>query len=331
MKSITLAALRQRRAVEGHLPWFRRTEFLVAFFLGLILYAVVLLPDSGSPSITGWARIVAFLLLYFTWMGLILSDREKPEWAKNVAVLGLIFVLGWLFYRYSNAQWGKVSYNFLNLEKMDGVWPMLWTGLRITLRLAVVSAILSIIIGVLLGVLRSFHNPILEVFLAVYIDFFRAMPLIVLMLIVYYAFPFLGIELNAFASGVLSIALNYSASVAEIARSGIESIEHGQTEAAKALGLNTFQTMRYVILPQAVRTMIPPLTGSMVSLLKDTSVASVITLSELLRSAQQAVLWKANPTPVMLSSLIYLALLLPLSRFSSYLETRSKQWVRQAK
>ena len=141
--------------------------------------------------------------------------------------------------------------------------------------------------------------------------------------------PFLGIDLEPFPAAVLSLTLLNSAYIAEIFRAGIQAIHYGQFDAAKALGLHPVKIMTMIILPQAFRIIIPPLTSSLVGILKDTAVAYVITLPELLTMAQQAVTWKMNPTPLIMVSIIYLAILLPLTRFTGYLETRSKRWIKK--
>ena len=184
-------------------------------------------------------------------------------------------------------------------------------------------------LGLVLGVLRSLRNPVLEVFLAAYIDFFRALPLIVSMVFIFYALPFLGINLSAFWSAVTALVLMNSAYEAEIFRSGIESIPKRQMEAARSLGLRPLQALRLVILPQAVRVILPPMSNNLVSLVKDTAVAYVITVPELLTRARHAVVWKRNPTPVIVSTLIYIATLLPLTRLTRTLENRSKRWVKR--
>ena len=165
--------------------------------------------------------------------------------------------------------------------------------------------------------------------MAAYVDFFRSMPLIALMIVIFYALPFLGLNLEAFTAAVASITLMYSAYIAEIFRSGIQAIHYGQYDAAKALGLHPIKIISMIILPQAIRIIIPPLANSLVSILKDTAVAYVITLPELLTMANQARTIKMNQTPLIMVSLLYLAILLPATRISRYLETRSKKWIRK--
>jgi polar amino acid transport system permease protein len=321
------AALTRWRERYAHLSWYRRHEFQIPLLFAIGLGAVVFLPPYGRPaSVAGGAPVFVFYSLCLAWSILVLADREKPLWLKRCASLGVILVAGWLFYRYTGARWDRLHERFFNLEMLRGVGPMYLAGLKISVGLMLLSAVLSLFLGSILGILRSFKNTVLELFLAGYIDLFRSFPLIALMMVVYYAIPFLGINLEPFSAATVSITLMYSAYIAEIIRAGIEAIHFSQFEAARSLGLSSFQTLRLVVLPQALRVVIPPLTGSAVGILKDTAVAYVVTLPELLTRAQQAMIAKNNPTPLMASSLIYLALLLPLTRLSSRLEARSKKW-----
>ena len=314
----------------GHLPWFRRYEFLVTGLVFSVALSILILPDFGRPdSIVELFSILLIFAMFFTLVILLITDREKPVLLKRAASLLIILLFFLFFYRYSGTQWDRVQYQFFNLEKLDGVWELYLYGLWVTLRLSLVSAAGAMFLGLILGILRSLHNPVLELILSAYIDFFRAMPLIVNMVIVFYALPFLGINLDAFWSAATSLIVMNSAYQAEIFRSGIESIPRRQVESARSLGLRPFQTMRLVILPQAVRVILPPLSNNLVSLVKDTAVAYVITVPELLTKARHAVIWKRNPTPIIFSMFIYLATLLPLTRYTRYLENRSKKWVKR--
>lgn len=296
-----------------------------------IVFMGVFLPSRRPAEAGGWILIVLFVLLVLLWVIGVLTDVEKPRWLRAMAALGFIFVFGLCFYRYSGARWDLFTTTFLNPRMMEGAWSELWLGLWMTLKLALVSMVISLILGLIIAVLRSSKNPVLDFFLVIYTDFFRAIPLIVLLVFVYYALPFLGIALDPYLAAILAVSLNYSAYMAEVFRSGIESIHRAQVEAARSLGLRPLQAMRLVILPQAVRVVVPPLTGLMVALLKDTALATIIGLPELLYKGIQTMIWKANPTPLVTVALIYLLVLLPLTRFSGYLERRSKKWVKSAK
>jgi polar amino acid transport system permease protein len=144
----------------------------------------------------------------------------------------------------------------------------------------------------------------------------------VLLIVIYYALPFLGIRLAPFAAATAAISLVAAAYSAEIFRAGIEAIPSGQIDAARALGLSWWLTFRLVVLPQAVRIIVPPLTGNAINIIKDTALASVVALPDLLKQATQAQALAANPSPLIGAALIYLAILLPLVRIVAHLEHR---------
>ncbi len=313
-----------------HLPWYRRYEFILPAFIAVLLFTILALPSYGKPE--GAVDTLLIGIIFFAFFAvaiLILMDREKPVLLKRISSITVIGLFFWFFYRYSGAQWDRFRYQFFNISMLEGVGELYLIGLWVTLRLSVVSALIAMVIGLVLGILRSLKNPVLEIFLMIYIDFFRAMPLIVNMVIVFYALPFLGINLNAFWSAALALILMNSAYQAEIFRAGIESIPRRQVQAARALGMRPMQVMRLVVLPQAVRVILPPLSNNLVSLVKDTAVAYVITLPELLTQARHAVIWKRNPTPMIVSTFIYLATLLPFIHFIRLQERRSKRWLRK--
>jgi polar amino acid transport system permease protein len=135
--------------------------------------------------------------------------------------------------------------------------------------------------------------------------------------------------MGAYMAGIVSLSLSSSAFITEYFRSGIESVHRGQVEASRSLGFNLLQTMRLVVLPQAFRVVIPPLTGQMVGLIKATAIVSVVGLQELLKRAQEIMEWKTNPTPLVAVTIIYLIILLPLAHLSGILEKRMKKWVKK--
>ncbi|HDQ72170.1 MAG TPA: amino acid ABC transporter permease [Chloroflexi bacterium] len=322
--------LEELRRKQGYIPWYRRNEFVLGTLAILLIFALFL-PQDKPPSTKQWIVIGVFFLLCVAWSGLLFSDEEKPEVVKSLVAFGLLFLVGWLFYRYVDANWERLSHVYFNWrlmgEPMEGgvtAWNILFDGLKLTIKIAFYSALFSTIIGLLLAIFRSFDNRILNAFIIAYIDFFRAMPIIVLMVLIYYALPYTGLTLSAPVSGIVALSLNSSAYVSEIFRAGILSVHHGQIEAAQALGLNAVQTMRLVILPQAFRVVIPPLTSNYVASAKDTAICSSITILELLKSALQVQAWRANPTPIIAATAIYIALFVPLTRLSGVLETKMK-------
>jgi polar amino acid transport system permease protein len=315
----------------GRVPIIRRRSFVYGSLAGLVGYALFLLPAGGTLGAVDLGRMLLFVLLLLMWAAIIFTDELKSEKFKTAAVFSIFIISAWLFYRYSDAKWGEIGYLFFNVEMIQKAWPTLMEGFWTTLFLAVCAAIMSTILGLLLAVFRTFNNAVLNVFIISYIDFFRAMPIIVLMMLMYYALPFMGIRLSAIMSGILALGLNSSAYVSEIFRAGFLSIKKGQIEAAHALGLNGLQTMRLVILPQAFRVVIPPLVGNYVASAKDTALASSISIIELLKAGLSQKSLLANPSPLIFVTVLYLVMFVPLTQFSGYLEKRMKASQRQVR
>jgi polar amino acid transport system permease protein len=319
----------ERKFMRTHPGWFywvRRPLFTVLALFVLVAYAFFLLPDKDTaPLLWFYFSIGLFIFLVVGYSGNILADREKSEFLKMTAALLLIAVLGWLFYRYSGAQWGRLRKFFFNWEKLEGNWWILRDGLGVTLFLALISAIGSVLTGLLIAILRTYNSPTLNLFLKAYVDIFRSIPMIVIMVVLFFALPFAGISMGSILSTVVALSLGYGAYTSESFRAGIESVHSGQIEAARSLGLSRWQTIRKVILPQAIPVVIPPLTGNLVAMLKDTAVASVVAAPELLKRARELYTSKTNPTPLVAAALIYLAVLIPLVRAVNMLENRLKK------
>jgi polar amino acid transport system permease protein len=158
-----------------------------------------------------------------------------------------------------------------------------------------------------------------------YVDIFRSIPMIVVMVIFFFALPFMGISMGSILSTVLALSFGYGAYASECFRAGIESVHSGQLEASRSLGLSRWKTITKIILPQAIPVVIPPLTGTLVAMLKDTAVASVVAAPELLKRARELYTSETNPTPLVAAALIYLAVLIPLVRAVNVLENRMKK------
>jgi len=213
---------------------------------------------------------------------------------------------------------------FFNPDVIMSSLPALLRGFLNTLLLGILSIGIGIPIGLLISLVRLYAPRPFRYLAIGYIDIFRALPMLVVLILIYYALPFLGIRLSSWASAVTAFSIVLAAYSAEVFRSGIESIPKGQFEAALALGLPFMLTLRKVILPQAVRVVIPPTTSNCVSMFKDTSLASVVALPELLKDANDAQALYANPTPLIGAALIYLAFLWPMVRLVSYIERRNR-------
>jgi polar amino acid transport system permease protein len=195
-------------------------------------------------------------------------------------------------------------------------------GFLNTLLLGLLSIGIGIPVGLFISLLRLYAPRPLRWLAIGYIDIFRAMPVLVVLILIYYALPFVGIRLSSWVSATMAFAFIMSAYSAEVFRSGIESIPAGQFEASHALGLPFLLTLRKVILPQAIRLVIPPTTSNCVSMFKDTSLASVVALPELLKEANNAQALYANPSPLIGAALAYLVFLWPMVRLVGLLERK---------
>jgi polar amino acid transport system permease protein len=185
---------------------------------------------------------------------------------------------------------------FFNWDVLVSSFPLLFSGLRVTLLLGVVSITAGLVLGLFIALIRLYAIRPVGIAAKIYIDVFRSIPLLVLLIVVYYALPFVGLRMSPFMSAATALTLVSGAYTAEIFRAGIEAIPRGQFEASQALGLSYRHMMVDVILPQAIRIVIPPLTNNCINVIKDTALASVVAMPDLLKQATQAQALEANPT-----------------------------------
>ena len=205
------------------------------------------------------------------------------------------------------------------------ILPFLLKGALLTVFFSATSEIIGIIVGLVTSVIRVTRIKVLSQLAVVYVDLFRGTPLLMQIIFVYYALPYLGINLPAIVAGIVALSVNSGAYVSEIFRAGIESIDKGQTEAARSLGMSYMQAMRYVVIPQTIKRVLPPLTNEFVALIKDSSLLSVIAIAELMRTAKEMMTWKMNPSSLTAAAIIYLIITLPLTRYVSYMEKKLKK------
>ena len=180
--------------------------------------------------------------------------------------------------------------------------PVLAQGAVLTVKFAVLSMIFGLFAGAVLAVMGISHNRVLNSIARVYVSLFRGTPLLVQIFVIYYGLPSLGISLDPTPAGVIALSANVAAYLSESMRGAILGIPNGQWLAAYSLGLSRRQTLRYVIAPQALRIAVPSLSNSLISLIKDTSLVSVITVTELLRSAQEIIASTYQPLPLYLAA-----------------------------
>nr|WP_127018130.1 amino acid ABC transporter permease [Anoxybacter fermentans] len=202
--------------------------------------------------------------------------------------------------------------------------PVLGQGLLMTLELTVLAVAIGTVLGTLFGLMRVSKNKIFYFLASMYVDFFRGTPLLVQLFLVYMGLPqILGFPLDRFTAAIATLSLNSGAYIAEIVRAGIQSIDKGQWEAALSLGMNYQQMMRYVILPQAFKRIIPALGNEFIAMLKDSSLVAVISLEELLRKGQLIITRTFRPFEIYFAvAILYLLLTTLISRFIAYTERR---------
>ena len=174
----------------------------------------------------------------------------------------------------------------MNFELMANSFPLLLAGAAITVEITAMSVTFGLLIGCMIGIARLCSIKPLRYFANVYVDFIRGTPLLVQIFLVYFALPnIIGSRVDPFVAAISACSINSGAYVAEIFRAGIQSIDKGQMEAGRSLGMTWAQTMRYIIMPQAFKRIIPPLGNEFIAMLKDSSLVSVIGFEELTRPA----------------------------------------------
>lgn len=206
---------------------------------------------------------------------------------------------------------------FFNIEIMVAAWPTVLQGLKVTLLICLAVIPMGLAGGLLAAFTATTRMRAVRWTAIAFVDFFRAIPPLVLLIFVYAGLPFAGVQLSPFTAVVIAFFLNNSAYYGEIFRAGIESVGTGQSEAARSTGLNAMQTQAYVVLPQAIRNVLPDLLSNTIEVIKLTSLASVVSLGEMLHAANLARSVTYNASPIVLAAGIYLVLLWPLVRVVS--------------
>lgn len=210
---------------------------------------------------------------------------------------------------------------FINI--FERVLAHLGTGFYWTIYLFLAASIFSMIVGFFAGLIKSARVPVIHFLIDFYVVIVRGTPFLLVIFIIYYVLPFFNVRLSSFSAGVLGLIIHEGAYMTEIVRGGIDSIDKGQFEASQALGLNYFQKMRYVVLPQAIKIMLPPFAGQMVLLIKATSILSLIGLTEVTRVGRQLAQRGENPFLVfILVGAFYFIICYPVIIISERLERR---------
>jgi polar amino acid transport system permease protein len=212
---------------------------------------------------------------------------------------------------------------FFNREIATEAMPIVLQGLLNTVLLSLLVVPLGLLGGMILALLAHSRSRLVRWPLMAWVDFFRAFPPLVLLILLFAGLPFAGLELGGFACVAIAFFLNTGAYYGEILRAGIESIPRGQVEAARSTGLSGLQAMTYIVLPQAVRNVLPDLLSNTLEVVKLTALGSVVAVPELLFQARQAQSVTYNATPIVMAAVIYFLILWPVVRLLSRLENRA--------
>ena len=206
------------------------------------------------------------------------------------------------------------------MEKLMGTVLLMLDGTQITLQIFFITLVMALPIGLLASLARISKLRLLSRLMEFYIWIMRGTPLMLQLLFVYFALPMIGIRLPDIAAALLAFTMNYAAYIAEIFRAGIQSIDRGQYEAARTLGMTYGQTMRRIIIPQMIRRVLPPISNETINLVKDTSLIYILAMNDLLRVARTIVQREFDMTPFMVAAVFYLAMTFVLTWIFKKLE-----------
>ena len=250
------------------------------------------------------------------------ARRQISRKQFTIAGISSFLVLGALYALIiTSPGWQVVKDTFFDLDYGREVLPTVLRGLVVNIQLSFIGGFFIAVIALSLALIRTTKSPALTPFrflATAYVDIFRGAPLLLIILLVGFGVPALrlaGLTSNVIVLGTVAVVLTYSAYVAEVIRSGIMSIHPSQRAAARSLGLTSGQTMRFVVLPQAIKRVIPPLLNDFVSLLKDTGLVSILGVTDAVRAAQINASRTFNYTPYVVSAILFLLITIPLTRY----------------
>ena len=256
---------------------------------------------------------------------------RKKAWTNAlvgmVSLLVFTVVAAWLIGRSSG--WPVVQETFFSPEQFAESFPGLLKAFWLNVRIFLIAEPLILVLGLLVALARGLHSPVflpLRVIATIYVDVFRGVPTILVIFLLGFGMPALrlpGVPTDPVFWGTTALVLSYGAYVAEVFRAGINSVHPSQRMAARSLGLNSWQTNRFVVLPQAVRNVVPPLLNDFISLQKDTALVAVLGPIEVLRQAQIDASFTFNYTPYVAAAMIFIALTIPMTRFADWVQARS--------
>ena len=256
--------------------------------------------------------------------------RQISRKQFTIAGISSVLVLGALYALIiTSPGWQVVKATFFDLDYGREVLPTVLRGLVVNIQLSFIGGFFIAVIALALALIRTTKSAALTPFrflATAYVDIFRGAPLLLIILLVGFGVPALrlaGLTSNVIVLGTVAVVLTYSAYVAEVIRSGIMSIHPSQRAAARSLGLTSGQTMRFVVLPQAIKRVIPPLLNDFVSLLKDTGLVSILGVTDAVRAAQINASRTFNYTPYVVSAILFLLITIPLTRYIDRVIRRS--------
>ncbi|MFM8896713.1 MAG: amino acid ABC transporter permease [Actinomycetales bacterium] len=253
--------------------------------------------------------------------------------ARRNALVGMASLVGFVLVATllvgRSPGWPAVQETFFNGAEFESTFPGLLEAFWLNVRIFLIAEPLILALGLLVALARTLRAPIflpLRVLATVYVDVFRGVPTILVIFLLGFGMPALrlqGLPKEAVFWGTMALVLSYGAYVAEVFRAGIDSVHPSQRMAARSLGLSSFQANRHVVLPQAVRNVVPPLMNDFISLQKDTALVAVLGPIEVLRQAQIDASFNFNYTPYVGAALIFIALTIPMTRFADWLQLRT--------
>ncbi len=262
-----------------------------------------------------------------------LRQEQSRKKARRDALIGMASLIGFVvvtvFLVTRSSGWSSVQNTFFNGDQFVESFPTLLEAFWLNVRIFLIAEPLILLIGLLVALARTLRSPIflpIRVIATLYVDVFRGVPTILVIFLLGFGMPALqlqGVPSDAIFWGTAALVLSYGAYVAEVFRAGIGSVHPSQTMAARSLGLSSFQTNRYVVLPQAIRNVMPPLLNDFISLQKDTALVAVLGPIEVLRRAQIDTSSNFNYTPYVGAALIFIALTIPMTRFADWMQRRS--------
>ncbi|MFE5948445.1 amino acid ABC transporter permease [Streptomyces sp. NPDC056480] len=257
------------------------------------------------------------------------SRKRRHTWVSALCtLLGLVAVGAAAV---ASPGWERVDSLFLDGAELRSAFPDLLRGFWLNIQMFLVAEVLILVLGLLIALVRVTRAPGLQplrLAATVYVDVFRGVPTLLLVFLVGFGLPALqlqGTPSEPWLLGVIALTLSYTAYVAEVFRAGLNSVHPAQRNAARALGLNERQTLRHVVLPQAVRNVLPPLLNDFIALQKDTALVAVLGPLEALRAAQIKADYDFNYTPYLGAALLFIAVTIPLTRFADRLQRRAAE------